>query len=321
MKRICLFAGYDDKNIIHNYVVYYLKELSTVSDIYYMADNEISETEKSKIMPYVKDAYGFNHKKYDFGSWYELIKIIGWEKILEYDELILANDSVFGPLYPMKDFIGKIEKDTEWDVCGIDRVYSLNTNRWYCSSFFIVFKKNTLASGILQNVFNNIPDRITYDYAVKELENPLMESFYKAGYTVKSFCGSYKNIFFSWQEYCSAGVPFIKKKIFTKELFYLCHKNDWITYINQNYDYNINYITDCLKNDEKYIIEFKENKIDKLKKIYRKILRINIRKDKFYLKLFGINIVKINKKHFTYILFGKQMKSKMNIIPIKIINQ
>ncbi len=329
MKRICLFAGYDSKNIIHDYVVYYLKELSTVSDIYYMADNEISEEEKVKIAPYVKGAYGFNHKKYDFGSWQELIKIIGWEKILEYDELILANDSVFGPLYPMQDFFNKLEKDTEWDVCGIDRVYSENTNRLYCSSFFIVFKKNALSSGILQTVFNNIPDRVTYDYAVKELENPLMESFYKQGYNVKAFCGYYKNIFFSWQEYCSAGVPFIKKKIFTKELFYLCHRNDWITYINQNYDYNINYITDCLKNDEKYIIEFKENKveqkkenkIDKLKKIYRKILRINIRKDKFYLKLFGINIVKINKKHFTYILFGRPMKSKMNIIPIKIINQ
>ena len=48
MKRICLFAGYDNKNIIHDYVVYYLKELSTVSDVYYMADNEISEEEKVK---------------------------------------------------------------------------------------------------------------------------------------------------------------------------------------------------------------------------------------------------------------------------------
>ena len=332
MKRICLFAGYDSKNIIHDYVVYYLKELSTVSDIYYMADNEISEEEKVKIAPYVKGAYGFNHKKYDFGSWQELIKIIGWEKILEYDELILANDSVFGPLYPMQNFFNKLEKDTEWDVCGIDRVYSENTNRLYCSSFFIVFKKNALSSGILQTVFNNIPDKVTYDYAVKELENPLMESFYKQGYNVKAFCGLNKNIFFSWQDFCNEGVPFIKKKIFTKELFYLCHRNDWITYINQNYDYNINYITDCLKNDEKYITDYeagktaienhmKQNKIYKVRKIYHKFIRINLNKNRIYLKLFGIDILKMDKKHYTYLLFGKPMKSKINAIPIKIINQ
>ena len=53
MKRICLFAGYDKNNIIHDYVVYYLKELSSVSDVYYMADNEISDEENGKILPYV----------------------------------------------------------------------------------------------------------------------------------------------------------------------------------------------------------------------------------------------------------------------------
>ena len=297
MKRICLFAGYDSKNIIHDYVIYYLKELSTISDIYYLADNEISDEEKSKIMPYVKEAYGFNHKKYDFGSWQELIKIIGWEKILEYDELILANDSVFGPLYPMKDFIGKIEKDKEWDVCGIDRVYSANTSRWYCSSFFIIFKKNAVSAGILQNVFNNIPDRVTYDYAVKELEN-----------------------------------PFIKKKIFTKDIFHICHKDDWVKYVNENTGYNINYITDCIKNDEKYITDYeagktaiekhmKQNKIYKVREIYHKFIRINLNKNRIYFKLFGIDILKIEKKHYTYLLFGRPMKSKINAIPIKIINQ
>ena len=324
MKRICLFAGYDNKNIIHDYVVYYLKELSTVSDIYYMADNEISEEEKVKIAPYVKGAYGFNHKKYDFGSWQELIKIVGWEKILEYDELILANDSVFGPLYPMQDFFTKIEKDKEWDVCGIDRVYSLDTNRWYCSSFFLIFKKNTLASGILQTVFNNIPDRVTYDYAVKELENPLMESFYKQGYNVKAFCGLNKNIFFSWQDFCNEGVPFIKKKIFNKELFDDCHKSDWKEYITNNTNYNIQYIEDYGKGKENMILKCLPVKssnqfLKKIKEFKNWLIRINIKKGKIYFKLFGKFIVKINKKDYTYFLFNKPIKSKMDVLPIKII--
>ena len=129
MKRICLFAGYDSNNIIHDYVVYYLKELSTVADVYYMADNEISDDEKEKIAPYVKASYGINHKKYDFGSWQELIKIIGWEKISEYDELILANDSVFGPLYPMKKLFEKLEQDKAWEVCGITEECSIEIRR------------------------------------------------------------------------------------------------------------------------------------------------------------------------------------------------
>lgn len=77
MKRICLFAGYDAQDKIQDCVLYYLKELSTVSDVYYMADNNIDENEKIKLMPYVKSAHGYKHGKYDFGSWQELINNIG----------------------------------------------------------------------------------------------------------------------------------------------------------------------------------------------------------------------------------------------------
>ena len=327
MKRICLFAGYDSKNIIHNYVVYYLKELSTISEVYYMADNEISEEEKVKIAPYVKGAYGFNHKKYDFGSWQELIKIIGWEKILEYDELILANDSVFGPLYPMKDFFKKIEKDVEWDICGITR--SFEKQVWHLNSYFLVFRNKAFTSDIFKEHLLSIKQEKNISQVIEKYEVPFMEKYYNNGYTVKVFCGLYTHIYSHWHEYCSAGVPFIKKKIFEKEFFYSCHKDDWRKFITNNYDYNINYIIDCIKNDKKYMMEFKENKaeqkkenkIDKFKKIYRNIIRINIKKDKIYIKFLWFYIVNINKKHYTYLLFGKPMKSKINAIPIKIIKQ
>ena len=98
MKRICLFAGFNINGIIEDYVLYYLQELSKISDIYYLADNKIMPKEFEKITPYVKGAYGYKHGKYDFGSWQELINKISWEKIAEYDELILTNDSVFGPI-------------------------------------------------------------------------------------------------------------------------------------------------------------------------------------------------------------------------------
>ena len=99
VKRICLFAGYNADEIIEDYVVYLIEKLSLVSDVYYLAENNLPDEEKSKITPYVKAAYGFKHEKYDFGSWQELINILGWEKLAEYDELILTNDSIIGPVY------------------------------------------------------------------------------------------------------------------------------------------------------------------------------------------------------------------------------
>ena len=324
MKRICLFAGYDSKNIIHDYVVYYLKELSTVSDIYYMADNEISETEKSKIMPYVKGAYGFNHKKYDFGSWYELIKIIGWEKISEYDELILANDSVFGPLYPMKDFFTKIEKDVEWDICGITR--SFEKQVWHLNSYFLVFRYKAFTSDIFKEHLLSVKQEENVSQVIEKYEVPFMYKFYNNGYSVKVFCGLNTHIYLYWQEYCNAGVPFIKKKIFNKGMFDSRYKSDWREYIKNNTNYNIKYIEDYANGQADVDLEYIHTSpliqfIKIFKDFYKWLIHINIKKGKFYFKLFGIYMVKINKKYYTYILFGKPMKSKMNKIPIKIINQ
>ena len=35
---------------------------------------------------------------------------IGWNKLNQYDELILANDSCFAPMFPLKDIFKKADK-------------------------------------------------------------------------------------------------------------------------------------------------------------------------------------------------------------------
>lgn len=227
MKRLCLFAGYDSKGIIHDYVVYYLKEMSSCADIYYMADNEFSSQEYEKIRPYVKYYNGYHHGRYDFGSWQELMNYIGMEKLSEYDELILANDSVFGPLYPMKEFFNKIESDKEWDICGIDRAYDNKIDAWYLSSYFMVFKKKIFLSDKFIDHFKNIPDKVDFDYAINSLEHPFMKKFYSDGFKVKCLIHSDKRLYHNWRYYINSGIPFLKKKIFDINMYIPCKTFFW----------------------------------------------------------------------------------------------
>ena len=225
MKRICLFAGYDKTNIIQDYVVYYLKELSSVSDVYYMADNEISESEKLKIIPYVKGAYGFHHKKYDFGSWQELINIIGWDKISEYDELILANDSVFGPLYSMKDFFNKIEDDKEWDVCGITEECSVGKNQTqyiienFLQSYFIVLKKYVFAQNFFKQFFKDYKRYERKEDVVLNGEKRLSRLLLDNKIVIKKVVRNLYDPFKEWKSVVNAGSPFIKKSKFINKKY------------------------------------------------------------------------------------------------------
>lgn len=304
MKRICLFAGYDKNHIIQDDVICYIKELSAIADVYYMADNEINDEEKLKIIPYVKGAYGFNHKKYDFGSWQELIKIIGWEKISEYDELILANDSVFGPLYSIRNIIDDIENDNEWDICGITgglltpkkNKEFVNEDIWAITSHFLVLRKKAFTSEIFKKFFQNIKIETSQKDVIQKYELKFAKNFYENGYVAKVYMG-FKNVYDDWykgeQERKN---PFIKKKIFlnkeimktSKPYLYkiLLHK--------KQYKYNINLINDFLKkNNISFfnIIRYGFFSRHNLKSIRRWIIQINFTKNKKIIRIFGMYLI------------------------------
>lgn len=95
VRRICLFAAYDVDGIVDDYVVAYLRELSRHADVYYLADSDMQAGELDKIVPFTRGAWAERHGEYDFGSYSRLARLVGWDTIAGYDELLLVNDSCY----------------------------------------------------------------------------------------------------------------------------------------------------------------------------------------------------------------------------------
>jgi len=128
IKRICLFAGYDPDGVIDDYVVAYLKALSRHADIYYMADCVMTPAELSKLKGIAKGAWAGRHGAYDFGSYSILAKrLVGWDVIDQYDELLLANDSC----YLLSDFdaVFKRMDSRRCDWWGLQATKGINKTR------------------------------------------------------------------------------------------------------------------------------------------------------------------------------------------------
>ena len=320
MKRICLFAGYDSKNIIHDYVVYYLKELSTIADVYYMADNEISDHEKSKISPYVKASYGFNHKKYDFGSWQELINIIGWEKLSEYDELILTNDSVFGPLYPIKELFDKIEKDRQWDICGMIEESSFRKEQTgvklynFIQSYFLVIKKKVFNSNKFKDFMQNIKILDNKNDVVFYGEISLSQLFIEEGYTIKKYISGRKDPYKMWKSLIKYDrFPFIKKAKFCDKAYYNQIESvyNYETFLQKYCDYDTSLISNYIKYNglDKYLnsISYKiKGILNTIKHNRKKIFQINFSRNKKIITLFGIRIYSIDNKREIFSVINKE---------------
>lgn len=292
IKRICLFAGYNSNGIVEDYVCYYLQELSKISDVYYFADNKIQQEELEKITPYVKGAYGYHHGKYDFGSWQELINIISWEKLAEYDELILTNDSVFGPLYNFKDFIESIEKDKEWDLCGINTAYDFHT--WHLSSYFLIFRKSGFLSDTFKEHINSVEKEDNVKKVIEKYEIGLSRKMVEAGLTVKNAVKFSKNIYISWRNFYLAGSPLIKRKIFNDELFLICKTFGWERFLKKHTKYNTSLLHDYVKGfKSRYrILRLINNKIF-WQYAGKGIIKIVFTKERKLIRIFGIYLLNI----------------------------
>lgn len=110
--RLFVFAAYDKDNIVDDSVMFYLRALSGMGDIVFMADNDLSDDELARVrmVPNVLYARAMRHGEYDFGSYR---RAFGWAKNAEilnnYDWVWFVNDSVYGPIGDLKGCLAWLE--------------------------------------------------------------------------------------------------------------------------------------------------------------------------------------------------------------------
>ena len=279
-KRICLFAGYDLDGIIDDYVIYYIKELSKISDVYYLGDFSPKDKELNKLKDITKGAYAFRHKKYDFGSWQELVRKIGKEEIRKYDELIFANDSCFGPLFPFENLFKKMnEKECDFWGLSCSRGYHI-----HIQSYFLVFKKKVIEDDTLFEFLETVKPQKSLADVCTNYEERLAYVLTKSGFEFKTLVpyGDYHNqpYFSTTHSIENVQFPLLKVKTFYGEVGKEPLKN-YEKLLKDNTDYDVNLIKNNLYRrglDDKKIKQNlyynkKMSKILRLKNLIKRIIR------------------------------------------------
>ncbi|MGN0929588.1 MAG: rhamnan synthesis F family protein [Alphaproteobacteria bacterium] len=277
---LCLFAGYDKDGIIDDYVLCSVKRFSEISDVYYLSDCEMKDAEIQRLAPFVKKAFAYRHQKYDFGSWSELIKLIGWDTICKYKNLMLVNDSVYGPFYNIKKIITDFEKSC-YDFYGFTP--NPKKHSYHIQSYFLIFKNNILRNKNFQNFFNNIEFLSDKGEIIKRYEKGLSNLLYKEGFKSDTFIKNY-DCYFPNQIVKQNGF-FIKVSLFTQKM----SKED-MTYFFDNFkskytNYDVNLILNHLKR--------KNVNLDD-------VIKDSVLKIRNYKTLKGIRNTFANYPHFTY---------------------
>lgn len=216
MKRLAIFAFYNEKGSINDYVVTYLKYLKDVSDsIIFVADNEPDNKELSKIYSLVSHIESYHHGEYDFGSYKIGFNYAKEHCILDdFDELILCNDSCF-----CIDSLKPALKKMSTNSCDFWSMTASNEYKPHLQSFFLVIKKKLFMSDEFSQYLDNVKHLDSFMEIVNSYEIPLKMTFEAEGFKGDSFIKAPKkyNPTFFPVKCINNGMPLIKRKVFIEK--------------------------------------------------------------------------------------------------------
>lgn len=222
MKRLAIFAFYNGKGLINDYVVTYLKYLKEVSDsIIFVADNEPNVKDLSKIFQLVSHIESYHHGEYDFGSYKIGFRYAKEHYLLDdVDEIILCNDSCFC-VDSLKPAFDKMSTKP----CDFWSMTASNEYEPHLQSFFLVVKKKLFNSEVFSNYLDNVKHLDSFLEIVNTYEIPLKKTFEKEGFKSASYIKAPKknNPTFFPIKCMKVKMPLIKRKIFTES--YACKES------------------------------------------------------------------------------------------------
>ena len=215
-RRLFLLAAYDRNSQVGPALTRYAEALSRHGDVIAVMDNECSESQLERLTPYTVHTEAHRHEEYDFGSYK---RAFNWAKshlrLEDYTHLYLVNDSVYGPLRPLGDYLGRMEGNRD---CGASAMV-LNPHRQapHLQSWFICLHKEVFTSQWFADFLASVKKLGSKEDVCVEYETGLTGLLsshgirYSALWTLKG-----KSIYNKVLKAYRKGLPFIKKNAFTR---------------------------------------------------------------------------------------------------------
>lgn len=272
MKRACIFAFFDSDGIVDDYVYYDLEQLKTVCDyLLIVVNGKLTPQGRERFSELADDMFVRKNQGLCSWAWKDGIDFIGWNDMASFDELILTNDTMFGPLRPLTDVFSEMEAE-DCDFWGNNRVYEdesvktamgreipMDHKPEFVSSNFRVIRSKLLHSHEFRRFWDDMPEFDDYFGASVYDEWAFSYDMTNAGFTFQTVChGGQRGMSPSpttmeaYDQISRLKVPYVRKKAFSGPLNEMTNfkKNtettDLINYIRSKTDYDVGLIYQSL---------------------------------------------------------------------------
>ena len=117
----------------------------------------------------------------------------GWQRLSEFDEVVMTNSTLMGPVRPLKEMFDAMAERTNLDFWGLTIHHGAEGNPFkgkhlynylpvHIQSHFIVYRKKFIQSKELQNYWDTMPMIESYTDSVQRYESVFTKQFADKGY-------------------------------------------------------------------------------------------------------------------------------------------
>ncbi|MDE1145406.1 MAG: rhamnan synthesis F family protein [Azospirillaceae bacterium] len=238
-RRVVLFAHFDRDGQVDDHVLYYLRGLRSVAErILFVSDGALMEGQAERLGDVAELVHAGRHGAYDFGSWQIAFRALGDDLAL-YDEVVVANDSCYGPVFPFAPVFQKMADD-DCDFWGLtDGLVDGDTR--YLTSNFLVFRRPVTAHADFAAFWAGVTRQPSKAAVCREYEiglsQRLMALGFKPGrYLPHAFVAKelYSDVYFD--EYLEAHqMPLVKVAVFHHNQERVARLRDRLDQLSQYY--------------------------------------------------------------------------------------
>lgn len=166
MNRLGIFLTFDTDGIIDDYICVLLDDIGReLNRLVIVCNGILSSDGRRKLEKYSKEIIVRENIGFDFCAWKDaMFNYIGFSRIQEYDQLVLFNDSFFGPLHSFKEVFAEMDQK-DLDFWGLTVHGEVNTVRNMCpygyrprylQTYFMAFNKRMINDYSFYNYWKNI---------------------------------------------------------------------------------------------------------------------------------------------------------------------
>lgn len=191
IKRLVIYFFYDADGIVDRYVPYMLEDIKrNCSEIFVVCNGKLTPEGRATFKKLTPNVMVRENTGFDVWAYKTALEHYGWDKLAEYDEVVLMNSTIMGPIYPFSEMFEEMNQ-RDLDFWGITKFHRVDYNPYnteygylpeHIQSHFIAVRKSLLCAPEFHTYWDKHVEIKSYADAVGKHEAIFTKKFADYGF-------------------------------------------------------------------------------------------------------------------------------------------